>query len=193
MAEANIEYEINQENVKEYWDYLSKNIESIYRELWENTVDKLYSYARKIVKDTIDAFYGEYPRRSYDPKGDLYNAVDIEIQDGWKLKIEIGYDMMQFEHHQSNLFVYNNSFVEGYHGGSWGIDKHGEIAAVPYYRTPPYFDSWYDSMGPAPKSSQSPKKTIIDGINKYNKKTFIPYQKRELRKMIGKIVNKIGE
>ena len=89
-------------------------------------------------KSIISDFYA-----SGNPQqGSLYSAYKIDIVD--EIDISVSYDvsyMNEFSHHQSNEIIYNNVFIAGYHGGSYG---EGVEDNTPWWRTPtPYYTHWY--------------------------------------------------
>lgn len=102
-----------------------------------------HTYKRKADK-IIDAWYNSYNqyRHMYRPTGSLKQAYQIEF-DGDKIYINMGAEYITVSHHQDNEIIYNNMFVEGYHGGSWGTDNPVDISGRsitkndgPHFRTP---------------------------------------------------------
>ena len=79
---------------------------------------------------------------------------------------------MKKHHHQRNEIIYNNSFVEGYHGGSWGTESPEDFAGDsitkddgPHFRTPASGEMKYMFWGnPAVKSAISPREAVIDAF-----------------------------
>lgn len=103
--------------------------------------EKFKEEAHWITEEIIDSFY-DYST-PYEPKrvGSLYSAFKI-IGDVKDDEVGVLYDssyMDGFEHHQDNQIIYNNVFVNGYHGGSYGKpDKLGvSVGKIPHYRKPP--------------------------------------------------------
>lgn len=189
MAEATYTITMSRKDQTLVYRYLMQHINEIVDGVWRATVRTGYNKAKFIAKNAVDFFY-RYPKKSYHRTFDLYNAYDIGIKNGCYLSIKLGPELMKHYHHQGNDFVYENSFVKGYHGGSFGIDRNGEIAATPYWRTPaPFFSEWYKY--PAPKSS-SIRNNIIEQLDSYNKNTFIPLQKQELEKILIEVRDKLG-
>lgn len=160
--------------------------------------NRLKKDLEKECRSAVDTFYKGYtPHSGYQRQRDLYNAYKI-VDDGENVYVEYGDEFMQYAHHQSNKFIFENSFMKPYHGGSWGAEgegRGGEYAAEPWYRAPnPYFTHWYS---PAVKSNQSiydiMSKTL-PGIfkkaeDKYDRammKWFNPY-KRKIEEIVKKL------
>lgn len=96
-------------------------------------------------RTSVDTFYESYPKLkelSYDRLGDLYNAFEVVV-DEKKQGVHMDSSLMQYEHHQDNEYIYENSFMRGYHGGSIGTDQNGITQSEPWYRTPPAWERWY--------------------------------------------------
>lgn len=192
MSQAQISIEYTRNDKQRIARYLMANAENIITEVGARTASIGYKYIQRICKNTVESFYNDFSPNSYGRKEDLKNAFDIGIHDGWQLVIEFGSDLMQFDHHQSNEFVYVNSFIHGYHGGSFGTDKSGETRDDPYWRMPGrLFTSWYPVDDPAPRST-SPYKTINNKIDIYDDNTFRPLQIKELTSILSDIRKKLG-
>ena len=129
----------------------SKKIDDIKEKYSKKVVDELEYVGRHV----IDEWYDSYPERSYDPIGSLYDAYKINIKDG-RGSIDFSPSLIDdYKHHQDNSIIYNNVFLEGYHGGSTGK---GLKSSIPHWRKPPgIYSQWYST--PAPRSF-SPYKRI---------------------------------
>lgn len=122
--------------------------------------EDLYRMAHmKIEKE----FYDAYDRRSYHPKWDLHNAVNIEInRDIWHFEMDPRY---MTSHGIYNEYIYENSLVKGYHGGADRTSNedypHPE-PGVPYWKVPTEFKAW---LSPAAKTKENIEKDIAEEAN----------------------------
>ena len=165
---------------KLYDDYIAKlidlqNVLPLIRDRVNEKYAKKYkNELENNIEHIIDLFYEDYePKSGYDRKGDLYNTYEI-IAEPRKWGVRYGSEYMHFSHHQSNEFIYENSFVNGYHGGSWGVNRpqpgmtyydasDDDIAAVPYFRGPaPYFTNWTSA---APRYWDSPFEQVDELVD----------------------------
>jgi len=166
-------------------NYVYEHIFDIYKEMCSKTVRTAYNYGKNLAKKTIESFYKDYTpfEKSYDRTGDLFNAYDIGIRDGYELVFELGSEFMEHYHHQENDLVYWIAFVNGSHGG---FPHNGSM----YWRTPiPEFSAWYPT--PAPLST-SPRDTIVNKWNIFIENTYKPLQISEFNKILGRIKNELG-
>ena len=132
---------------------------------------QIYKDSYKIIKHEIKRFYFSYYPHMYNRYHDLYNVFKITVDpDKGTFEIEFNYEFMKFDHREENSpysfdavneYIYNNSFLEGYHGGHRQGENHPN-PGVPYYRKYPSFTSW---LRPAEKTI-SPYKMIEVKINK---------------------------
>lgn len=113
-----------------------------------------------IIKKSIQEFYDDYKPRGkkggYKRKKDLFNAYKFTRINGNKFLFETGAQFMKKKHRASNEYIYNLSFVSGWHGGAISIkdSKVGQWGAhpkpgfwtpgdnpitegIPWWRTPP--------------------------------------------------------
>lgn len=126
------------------------------RQAYINTLDEIISevevmqnyYPQHLKKElerigrtVISEWYDSYSNRKlYDPYGSLYHAYKIEVDNSHYLVTFDNKKLDNISHHQSNEIIYNNSFIEGYHGGSMGD---GLSSNIPHWRTPhPFYSSW---------------------------------------------------
>ena len=123
--------------------------------------DKLNDGALSIVS----RWYATYEPIKYRRSMSLKHAFKI-TRDGIDVILNLDASNMGGGHHQSDAWVYHNSFEEGYHGGSIGTDKAGYSVSTPSWRSPyGYYIHWGD---PAPKSF-SPKDEIEKMAKEYIK------------------------
>lgn len=178
--------------LKAYNDAID-NLPKIIRQVGDKYNNIVYNKLSEIAEDAIDNFY-EYKAKVYEEKynnrkGDLYNAYRINAtDDDWS--IDLGPEFMQHKHHQSNEFIYENSFVHGYHGGSIGEDDYVEVTE-PFYRGP--YGKWTYWTYPAAQDEVSPEEYIlkqdIDGLLDAQRKLA----GNEFMDIFGKYMNAINE
>jgi len=115
-----------------------------------NDIEKITTVYPKRFKDelsdigrsVIDEWYDSYNRKMYDPYGSLYYAYKVEVKKNIGTVRFSPNFIKHIHHNQSSFFVYNNSFLEGYHGGSY--DKKNTFGE-PHWRKPsPFFTEWGD-------------------------------------------------
>lgn len=133
----------------------------ILKDIYENYPKKAEYELTNCAYSVILDWYAEFSPTSYTRKFDLLNAFKVfKHKDGELWSVEFGPEFMQMGHHQDNEIIYNNSFIEGFHGGSRS-DIH-EVD-VPLWRTPvPYYRFWADE---APQSF-SPYERVFDEMQK---------------------------
>ena len=155
-------------------------------------IEKLPSkYAEKLddeAKSIISQWYKDFEPEFYHRRGSLTHAYCIKIKDAYEILVDFDPEYMNaYNHHQDNRIVFNNSFIFGYHGGSWGVDQNGiDSGVLPKWRIPgPYFTNWDDN--PAPKSA-SPYQDIRSS---YHRIIGINYTKN-MRKNIRQMSNTIS-
>lgn len=173
--------------LKAYNDAID-NLPKIIRQVGDKYNNIVYDKLSGIAEDAVDEFYKhdvKYKNRRYD----LYNAYKINAtDDNWS--IDLGPEFMQYEHHQSNEFIYENSFVQGYHGGSFGEDDYSEVD-IPFYRGP--YGKWTYWTYPAAQDEVSPEEYIlkqdIDGLLDAQRKLA----GNEFMDKFGKYMNAINE
>ena len=148
---------------KQYKKALERVLKRIQKakEYYPNKIRKEMEY---ISDSVITKWYDSYSNRIiYDPYGSLYNACKIEVDDdSYNISFDSSY--LYASHHQDNSIVFNNSFIEGYHGGSTG---EGLNSSIPHWRTPhPFYRNWGN---PAVKTF-SPYLEMYDQMDKELKK-----------------------
>lgn len=153
-------------------------LQNVEMELMEKYGKKAKRDLKMIFDMVIDDFYDAYPVRVYKRKEGLYKVYNIII-DGWNWIVDVQSDNLP-SHHQSNEIIFNNVFIEGYHGGSRGTDRNGITASEPTWRWPmkplnifgieiPRFSRWYST--PAPQSD-SPAEKIAEEYEEYKEKQY---------------------
>lgn len=114
--------------------------------------DRLFAEEAELaVKHVVDAFYESYTPFKYGRKLDLYHTYELIITDSiWDWKF--GPEYMEAKHHQDNSYIYQNSFIEGYHGGV-DYGKGHPDPGTPWWRGLPSFKYW---SRPATQWGESP-------------------------------------
>ena len=139
------------------------NLDRTYIKKYENELNN-------IGESVITEWYSKYPDRKYNPTGSLYSAFRVVVK-GLSFRVDFDSDLMnEFKHHQSNEIIFNNSFLAGYHGGSFGRNCPGGDFSEewvdypmdrPYYRTGVGFPFW----GKKAKKSYSPYRLMVKLMN----------------------------
>lgn len=125
-------------------DLMNKKYPLIYKEELERVGDHV-----------ITDWYSTYDPIIYDRYGGLYKAFTVQLK-GTIYSVYFGATLMDNVYHQSVNWIFKNSFIEGYHGGS----RHN---GIPYWRTPyPELSNW----GKPAKRSFSPYYRMINEMNK---------------------------
>lgn len=111
----------------------------------EKTIHEILKpYAYKIFKDlsymshkVINDFYADYSPdyyiRTFGMKN-LFNPNMRKIKNGWSVEFVYSFDNLTTEHN-SNIAVFDGSFVHGYHGGKYAW---GHIANTPQMTPSPW-------------------------------------------------------
>lgn len=109
----------------------------------------------RIGEHIITEWYSDYDPILYDRYGGLYKAFVVRLQ-GTKYSVHFGASLMNDVYHQSTNWIFKNSFIEGWHGGS----RHN---GIPYWRTPhPEYTDW----GRPAIRSFSPYYKMVNEMNK---------------------------
>lgn len=121
-------------------------------------IDKTYpkKYKKELERigyTVITRWYNSYITPIYYRRQEsLYHAFKVELinQD---VRVSFDYSYLDaFTHNVSNEYIYENSFIQGYHGGATSGEGHPS-PGIPYWRTPiPSFGEW----GRPAKASLSP-------------------------------------
>lgn len=148
-----------------------------------------------IGNDAVTQFYDSYEPRIYDRSESLFKAYKpIVNEDEWALDVDASYIPSSY-HGEKNDYIFQNSFLEGFHGGDRNGDNHPN-PGEPWWKTPyPIFDHWYipAAKGPAPmgiieKEVAECINEMSDAFNKDKLKKFMPYIKaiKEARQNLNK-------
>lgn len=109
----------------------------------------------EIGRSVISEWYATYDPIYYDRQRGLRNAWRV-ILEGTNYRVDFGADLMTTSYHEPTEYVFEKTFMNGYHGGSY----HNGIL---YWRTPyPQFTSW----GRPALRSFSPYRRMVSEMNK---------------------------
>lgn len=123
---------------------------------------------KRIFNEIIDEWYDSYKDRTtdYSPLGSLKNAYVFHPYDKENEEVpdpSEDKDLGGVSHHQrNNEIIFNNAFLAGYHGGSWGK---GLSKKVPHYRKGMNYSHW----GRKAVSTYSPRERTDSAIKNYEK------------------------
>lgn len=136
-------------------DKLQKGLQIL--EYNENTKPpKLESKLKDEALSIVSRWYATYEPMKYRRTMSLKHAFKI-TRNGIDVILNLDASNLGGGHHQSDEWIYSNSFEQGYHGGAIGTDKNGFSVSTPSWRSPyGYYIHWGD---PAPRSF-SPKEEI---------------------------------
>lgn len=124
MKIRDIERAINAvNNAKKRLDKMNEK----YPKMYKNDLEE-------IGKSVIAHWYGTYDPIYYDRKMDLRNAWRVNLN-GLDYSVDFDASLMEFNHRVSNEYIFENSFMHGYHGGAINGDGHPN-PGIPYWRTP---------------------------------------------------------
>ena len=105
--------------------------------------------------DVITRWYSQYDPILYDRSGSLYNAFKVNLN-GTDYSVDFDASFL------GNEIIFENSFMQGYHGGAYK-GKYHPHPGIPYWRTPiPQFTEW----GRPAKRSFSPYTKMVLEMNK---------------------------
>lgn len=141
------------------------------------------------VGNTVVAkWYASYHAYYYRSKESLFDAFKV-ILHGTDYSVEFDYTFMN-THGEIDEYIFENSFIQGYHGGA-DKDKNGKHPhpGIPYWRTPfPTFKSW----GRPALRSFSPYNQMVAKMNKTIKQIDRDKQ-NEYDKIIDRVNNSISK
>ena len=102
--------------------------------LTEKFIRKAKENLKYIATTAIDKFYEDYEPHFYERTWELYNTYKITVtEDDWSIDFDSSW--MGDTHRAEPEFIFENSFIRGWHGGGTSGDDHPE-PGVPYWRWP---------------------------------------------------------
>lgn len=170
---------------KEYQEVID-NKNKIFSDIVEEVNTGVYEDVDEIIRGCIKAWYDDYKPRYYKRTYSMYHFYDIK-KHKYSVEYDFSPDYMNYMHRFKTRggieYLFNTTFVQGYHGGAdkidpskveeWGEHPH---TGTPWYRTPykKYYD-WrpYDPMdamgnGAYLSMSKAPLKNITRQLAAYN-------------------------
>jgi hypothetical protein len=139
-----------------------------------------------IARSCIDRFYEDYEPLIYDRHGDLYNAFEVTFSNN-KIKIRYSDDLMIAEHRADNSYIFENSFIYGWHGGARSGPNHPNPGEAWWREPAPYYSNW---RSPAARSD-SPFEIIDKNISIYALSIRIEMMKEYKQKVEAPIIEYI--
>lgn len=153
-----------------------KKMNEKYPEMYKNELEK-------IARSVMIRWYSSYHPYYYDRQMELWNHAWRITLNGTEYKVEFGYELMDSIYHQDVEIVFNNSFVNGYHGGSFH-----DRGNIPYWRTPyPEFTS----KGRPAIRSFSPYSKMMSEMKKKIKELDIKKQ-NEFNSIINRVLRSVN-
>lgn len=134
----------------------------------------------EIGRSVISEWYATYDPIYYDRQMGLKNAWKVTLN-GMNYRVDFGSELMNTSYNISTEYIFENSFMNGYHGGA----MHN---GIPYWRTPyPEFTAW----GRPALRSFSPYTRMVSEMNRKIKE--IDKEKQdEFDKQIAKVQKAIN-
>lgn len=137
----------------------------------------------EIGRSVISEWYATYDPIFYNRQMGLKHAWRVNLH-GTNYSVEFGPELMDASHRVGNDYIFENSFMNGYHGGA----MHN---GIPYWRTPyPDFVAW----GRPALRSFSPYSRMVSEMNRKIKE--IDKEKQdEFDQIINKVqksINRLG-
>lgn len=155
-----------------------KSFEEMNKKYPKKYAEELYLVGDNIITE----WYSQYDPIFYERSGSLYNAFKVNLN-GVNYSVEFDSSFID-----GNELIFQNSFIEGYHGGAKSGENHPS-PGIPYWRTPiPQFTEW----GRPAKRSFSPYIRMIQEMNKKIKEIDKEKQE-EYDKIIEKVEKKINK
>ena len=176
----NIRKELAQlkKDLKEVMDDIPK----IKKDVAKECADQIYKDLNNIFVACIDRFYADYEPLFYHRReGSLYHTYKLTNKNGIVSR-DFGAQYMpqsyEHKHRAPNQYIYDQMFLQGYHGGAHTIDPSKEEQwgihpkdGTPWYRTPhpsrgvknPY-NRWSER---AAAQSKPPAQDIIEQLEQY--------------------------
>ena len=157
----------------------------------EKINDKYYKIGKSdleyIARKTVDEFYDDYEPLMYERYGDLYNAYKLTAskQPNGMFSFEILYDwsFMHYTHRVSNEYIYENSFIYGWHGGARTGPNHPNSGEAWWREPSPYYTNWK-----SPASQSEPvKEKIRTRLERHLSLLQIEMQKEYNNKIVSSI------
>ena len=183
-----------------------RELQRIYN-LYEKSLKKLEVMKKQYVKDlkeglnnagkkVIDEWYSDYIPNSYRRIYSLYKAFRVQVKSNGQYSVSFSYKYMSSFNHNSNTkkpinneYIFDNSCLEGWHGGADKGPNH-PFPGYPMYREPyPYYTNWYYIA----EKSFSPYEQIMDEMNKTIEKVQNNFKKQYQAEILDKINAKISQ
>lgn len=166
-----------------------------YDRLLQYYTDKTVSDLKDEYRSIISRWYASIYTDSADPhiynrQRSLFKAFRVQAKNG---NIDVEYDsdfMNGYSHRVSNDYIFENSFVKGYHGGADNGPEH-PAPGIPYWK------KWrdYSSWGRPATRSESPYELMEKQYNKimgHSRKLFSNAVNRKIIAPLQDVINKLG-
>lgn len=111
-----------------------ENMQTENDKLTAKFIRKATDNLKYIAVTSIDKFYEDYEPHFYERTWELYNAYKVTVtEDSWS--VDFNPEWIGDTHRVDPEFIFENSFIQGWHGGGTDGDDHPE-PGVPYWRWP---------------------------------------------------------
>ena len=125
---------------------VKENAKKIKQDVAKEAASQVYEDLDSIFIACIDKFYADYDPTFYRREGSLYHTYELTNKNG-VISRNFGAQYMpqsyEHSHRVSNQYIYDQMFLQGYHGGahtiaSEKVEQWGEHPedGTPWYRTP---------------------------------------------------------
>ena len=142
---------------------------------------------KEVGKSVIDDWYSDFIPNSYHRINSLYKAFKVTVRDGhFSVDFSARY-MLAYHHRVKNSYIFQNSFMEGWHGGANDGPDH-PFPGIPMYREPaPYYTLW----SYVAEHSDPPYEAMVKKMNYVISEISDDYDKEFMSEIYNKISAKL--
>ncbi len=159
-------------------------------------LEKIKKELNEVGKSVINDWYKEYSPNIYKRLGSLYKAFRVQVKKDGSYSVSFSSSYMKAFHHITNKkhpidneYIFQNSFMEGWHGGA-DKGKNHPFPGYPMYREPyPYFTRWYYIA----EQSFSPYERMVDEMKAKLEEIENEYDEEFQKEILNKIKKKISQ
>ena len=156
------------------------------QEMDEKYSQRLKKDLEEVCLSVVDDWYSDYIPNSYRrKKNGLRKAYKVKVKGGeYSVDFSAGY--MREKHRVSNEYIFENSFMKGWHGGA---DKANKGPVHPYPGTPMYREPWpyYTRWSYVAEWSEPPYEVMNERIDETVEKIGEDYDTEFEKDILSKI------